>query len=128
MASSMSYEEASRVSGELFGNLFARNSDEDGYQYALKSLLSGEKSPRLLVREFMTSEEFRELHFMNQSPNEIARRILLKLKSSKRIDPEKVKQTAIRILEGDWRAVMTDAVDSDEYKSSYGEFNVPLWA
>ncbi len=127
MPESLSFNDANRVAGELFGNLLARDSDKEGFDYALKVLLSGEKSPRNLVRDFVISDEFRELHLMNQTPNEFARRLLTRFLGVKRLDPQRIKEVAVRILEGDWRQLMIETIDGPEYYNSHGEKNVPLW-
>ncbi len=123
----MSFEDAHRIAGELFGSLFARASDKEGFDYALKALLSGEKSPRTLVGEFVKSEEFRERFLMNQTPNEFARRILARFYGLKRVDLQRVKELAVKVLEEDWRDFMSEVVDSPEYYSVHGDFTVPLW-
>jgi hypothetical protein len=74
MSSALAYDAAYRVTGDLFGNLFRRDGDAAGHRHALTR---GAKSPRMLVKEFCTSEEFRELHLMNESPNELARKVIL---------------------------------------------------
>jgi hypothetical protein len=122
-----SFNDATRIAGELFGNLFGRDSDEPGFDYALKTLLSGRNTARTLVREFVTSEEFRELHLMNQTPNEFARRALLRLLGNKRPEPVRVKEVATSILEGDWRKVVAGMIDSPDYYAIYGDYGVPVW-
>ncbi len=123
----LSYEEASKISGELFGNLFSRASDKEGFDYALKRILSGAATPRSLVKEFCSSEEFRELHIMNQTPNEFAKRALITLCGEKKPDPKDIKSLALQILEGDWRVVLKNLIDGEKYKSIYGEYVVPRW-
>lgn len=127
MPSSLSYDDAVRIAGELYGNLLGRNSDKGGFTYTLERLLSGEKSPRDLVKEFSCSEEFRELHLMNQTPNEFARRASLRFLGLKRPEPDKIKEIATRLLLDNWRRVVSDLVDSDEYASIHGNLGVPLW-
>src|ERR1700727_52610 len=95
------YQEASARAGEMYGNLLARNSDPAGFQHVVGVLVTGESSIRDVVRECCRSEEFREKHVMNQSPNELARRILIQL-GKQRPAPERVKQMAVDLLERDW--------------------------
>jgi hypothetical protein len=127
MSSALPYDVAYRVAGELFGNLFRRNGDPAGHRYALEALTTGTKSPRMLVKEFCTSEEFRELHLMNETPNELARKVILRLLGEKRSDPKKAKHIATRMLQDDWRVVMKDLIDSPEYSAAYGDLNIPSW-
>jgi hypothetical protein len=122
------YEEACIVAGELYGNLLARDSDEAGYRYNLNQLLTGEESVRDIVIRFCASEEFREKYVMNQTPNELARRLALRLAMNKRPSPEEIKALAIALLERDWRAVVTEVIRSNGYTAAFGEDRVPVWA
>lgn len=128
MAKTWPYDEACIVAGELYGSLFARNSDEDGYAYNLGQLLHGYESVRDIVIRFCTSEEFREKFVINQSPNELARRLLLRFAMIKRPSPEQIKALAIALLERDWRDVVAEVIMSDGYSEAYGDDRVPLWA
>jgi hypothetical protein len=123
----LTYDAAGQIAGELFGNLLGRNSDQAGYAYAVDGLISGQKSPRMLVKEFCTSEEFRERHMMNQTPNEFARQAQLRLLGQKRLDPDLTKRIATRLLEEDWRCVVGDLIDCAEYGAAHGN-KIPLWA
>src|SRR5579875_2853196 len=100
------YEEASKVAGDLYGNLLQRDSDPDGFAHALEGLTSGALTTRRLVQAICTSEEFREKHVMNQTPNELARLILTCLLHEQRPAPAHIKATAMRLVEEDWRAVI----------------------
>lgn len=127
MAHHLNFEIASRLAGDLFGNLLGRNSDQAGYAYAINCLISGQKPPRMLVKEFCTSEEFRERHMMNQTPNEFARQAQLRFLGKTRLEPEMTKRIATRLLENDWRFVLRELIDSDEYGIAHGD-KIPLWA
>ena len=81
------YDECIRLAGELYGRLLARDSDKEGYDYILEQLSSGQKTLSALVREMATSDEFRERHVMNQSPNELARRLIVNFMGFTRPDP-----------------------------------------
>jgi len=128
MAKTWPYDEACIIAGELYGSLFARNSDEGGYSYNLNQLLQGNESVRDIVVRFCSSEEFREKFVMNQSPNELARRLLLRFAMIKRPSPEQIKDLAIALMERDWREVVTEVIMSDGYGEAYGDDVVPLWA
>jgi hypothetical protein len=122
------YDEACIVAGELYGNLLARNSDEAGYKFNVNQLVRGHESVRTIVLRFCTSEEFREKYVMNQTPNELARRFLLRFAMNKRPSPEEIKALAIALLERDWRRVIEDIIMGDGYADAYGDDRVPLWA
>ncbi len=108
--------------------MLARNSDEDGYDYNVSQLLHGYETVRDIVIRFCASEEFREKFVMNQSPNELARRLLLRFAMIKRPSPEQIKALAIALLERDWRDVVEEVIMSDGYSEAYGDDRVPLWA
>jgi hypothetical protein len=122
------YDEACIITGELYGNLFARNSDEPGYKYNLNQLLQGAESVRDIVIRFCASEEFCEKYVMNQTPNELARRLLLRFAMNRRPSPEEIKALAICLIERDWRSVVEEVIRSDRYTEAYGDDRVPLWA
>jgi len=50
---------------------------------------------REIVRRFCTSEEFREKYIMNQTPNELAKRLLSRLGRDRRPDPQTIKVLAV---------------------------------
>ncbi len=122
------YEQACIVAGELYGNLLARNSDEAGYKFNVNQLVRGYETVRGIVVRFCASEEFREKYVMNQTPNELARRLLLRFAMNKRPSPEEIKLVAIALLERDWRRVIEEIIMGDGYAEAYGEDRVPLWA
>jgi hypothetical protein len=123
-----SYDEACAVTGELYGNIFARDSDEAGYRYNLDQLLKGVESVRDIVIRFCASDEFREKYVMNQTPNELARRLALRFGMNKRPSPEEIKALAVALMERDWRTVVEDVIRSDGYSAVYGDDRVPVWA
>jgi len=128
MAKAWPYEDACVIAGELYGNLLARNSDEAGYRYNVNQLVRGYETVRDIVVRFCASEEFREKYVMNQTPNELARRLLLRLTMNKRPSPDEIKVLAVAILERDWRRVIEDVIMSESYTEAYGDDRVPLWA
>jgi hypothetical protein len=128
MAKAWSFDEACTIAGELYGNVLARNSDDAGYKHTVNQLNSGNESVREIVRRFCTSEEFREKYIMNQTPNELAKRLLSRLGRDRRPDPQAIKVLAVSLVERDWRQVVEEIVNSPAYKQAYGEDGVPLWA
>lgn len=127
MSAALAFDIAYRIAGELYGNLLLRNSDPAGHRYAVEALTTGTKSPQMLVKEFCTSDEFRELHLMNETPNEFARKVILRLLGIKRPDPGKAKEIAVRLLQEDWRAMINDLVDSPEYRAAHSGLEIPSW-
>lgn len=124
----LSYDEASRIAGDLYGRLLQRDSDPDGFAHALDGLTNGTLTARHLVQAICISEEFREKHVMNQTPNELARLILTCLLHERRPAPARIKTLAVRLVEQDWRAVIAEAIACDAYARAYGEDGVPRWA
>jgi hypothetical protein len=122
------YDEACRVAGELYGNIFGRDSDEIGYKFTINQLTSGYESLQEIVRRFCTSDEFREKYVMNQTPNELARRLLLRFSRRKRATPETIKALAVDLLERDWRVVIEQMINDDDYLEIYGTDRIPIWA
>ncbi len=121
------YDEACRVVGELYGNILGRDSDPDGYQYAVEQLSRGYESVRDIARRFCTSEEFREKYVMNQTPNELARRLLIRLGRHRRAEPDAIKALAVALLERDWREVISEMIDSPAFFEAFGDDHPPLW-
>lgn len=121
------YKEACGLVGDLYGNILGRDSDEEGYKYNVEQLSRGYESVRDIVCRFCTSEEFREKSVMNQTPNELAKRILLRLSKDRRASPETVKKLAIALLERDWREVMTEFIQSEVYSQAFGDDRPPVW-
>ena len=128
MSKVWSFNEACHLAGELYGNILARNSDQAGFSYTVDQLHSGRESVRDVVRRFFTSEEFREKFVMNQTPNELAQKLLSQLCRKKRLSPQEIKSAAVSLIEQDWRDVVGEIVDSTAYREAYGEDRVPLWA
>ena len=128
MSKAWSFNEACHLAGELYGNILARNSDQAGFNYTVDQLHSGRESVRDVVRRFFTSEEFREKFVMNQTPNELAQKLLSQLCRKKRLSPQEIKSAAVSLIEQDWRDVVGEIVDSTAYREAYGEDRVPLWA
>jgi hypothetical protein len=128
MAKVWDYDEACIICGRLYGDLLARDADEAGFKYAVDRLSSGIASVRDLVEEICVSDEFREKFLMNQTPNEFARRLLLKLSREPRADPKRVKAMAVALLEDDWRKIVTGVIRGPRYTAAFGDDDVPLWA
>lgn len=103
----------------------ARDADRDGFAYVVERLTTGAVSVRDIVKEFCTSEEFQEKFIMNDTPNELARRLFLRFGKEHRPDPRQVKQLALQFLTLNWRAAMSAFIMSEAYK--YGDDQVPLW-
>ena len=128
MARRWSFEEACTVAGDIYGNILARNSDDAGFKYTVARLNSGSETVREIVKRFCTSEEFREKYVMNQAPNELAKKLLLRFVKNKRPDPATIKIVAVALVERDWRQVVEEMIESQAYGEAYGEDQVPLWA
>jgi hypothetical protein len=122
------YESACKSAGLLYGNLLQRDSDGDGYAYAVGVMADNDCTVRTLVREICLSEEFREKHVMNQTSNELARRLMINLLGDRRPDVRRVKLLAVQLLERDWRLVVAELIDSDLYTTAFGDDTVPVWA
>lgn len=120
-----SFSLASEISGQLYGKLLLRNSDRGGYEWCIEQLTTGSLTVRELVKHFCTSEEFREINLMNQTPNEFARILCKRFWGRQTEDQKEVKRLAVMILESDWRTVINYVIDSDKYKSIYGDDKVP---
>jgi hypothetical protein len=122
------YEFACKNAGLLYGNLLQRDSDNAGFTYAVELMADQDCKVRSLVREICLSEEFREKHVMNQTSNELARRLMINLLGDRRPDARRVKLLAVQLLERDWRAVVGELIDSDLYGTAFGDDTVPVWA
>ncbi len=113
--------------GQIYGNILARNADADGYAYCVDLLTNGTQSVRDIVKTFATSEEFRELYVMNQTPNELAQRLLSRFSRSRKPTPPAIKELAVMLTEKDWREVVGGMIESTGYAQVHGDDKVPLW-
>ncbi len=124
----INYELASKVAGQLYGNLLQRESDNEGYAHAVGCLSEGSGTVRGLVRQICISEEFREKHVMNQTSNELARRLIINLLGDRRPDARRVKMLSVQLLERDWRQVVAEIIESELYTTAHGDDLVPVWS
>jgi hypothetical protein len=125
MAKKLTYNMACKVAGQLYGSILQRNSDPEGFGWCVENLAAGTLSVRDIVRELCKSEEFREKFLMNDSPNEIARKLRKKLLGELNPSAEDIKETAVLLLEYDWRDVIDHLIDSYEYEQKHGNDVVP---
>ncbi len=121
------FDDACAACGRLYGDLLGRDADVEGFRYAVDRLVSGQATPRDLVAEICTSEEFREKFLMNETANEFARRLILRLAREPWADPGQVKRLAVALLEGDWRVVIRGVIASDRYAATHGDDGIPIW-
>jgi hypothetical protein len=125
MAKKLTYNMACKVAGQLYGSILQRNSDPEGFGWCVENLAAGTLSVRDIVRELCKSEEFREKFLMNDSPNEIARKLRKKLLGELNPSAEDIKETAVLLLEYDWRDAIDHLIDSYEYEQKHGNDVVP---
>jgi hypothetical protein len=125
MAKKLTYNMACKVAGQLYGSILQRNSDPEGFDWCVENLAAGTLSVRDIVRELCKSEEFREKFLMNDSPNEIARKLRKKLLGELNPSAEDIKETAVLLLEYDWRDAIDHLIDSYEYEQKHGNDVVP---
>ena len=122
------YEFACKIAGQLYGNLLQRESDRDGFEHAVNCITTGTATVRTLVRAICVSDEFREKHVMNQTSNELARRLMINMLGDRRPDARRVKLLALQLLERDWRQVVAEVIDNELYTTAYGDDLVPIWS
>jgi hypothetical protein len=125
MAKKLSFNQACKVAGQIYGSILQRNSDQEGFDWCVENLTNGTLSARDIVREFLKSDEYREKFIMNDTPNEVARKIRKKLLGEPNPSPEDIKETAVMFLEYDWRDAIDHLIDSYEYDEKYGDDGVP---
>lgn len=126
MSKKYTFDNATRIAGVLYGNILGRAADKAGFDSIVEELNSGSKSVRSIVQMLMTSDEFREIFLMNNTPNEIAKQLRLYLYKELRPKPEAIKETAIALLEDDWRNVIRNMIASEAYAKAFGEEKIPL--
>jgi len=122
------YEFACKTAGQLYGNLLQRESDRDGYDHAVACITDATTTVRALVRAICVSEEFREKHVMNQTSNELARRLMINMFGDRRPDARRVKLLSLQLLERDWREVVAEVIDNELYTTAFGDDLVPFWS
>jgi phycocyanin-associated rod linker protein len=125
MAKKMAFNQACKVAGQLYGSILQRNADEEGFNWSVDNLTNGNLSVREMVKELCKSEEFREKFMMNETPNELAKKLRKRLLGESNPQPDDVKETAVSFLENDWRYVIDDLVESHQYGAKFGEDGVP---
>lgn len=127
MANHWDFNTASEIVGHLYGDLLGRSADPTGFTYGVDQLTGGHAELPDLVTEFCTSEEFREKWVMNQTPNELARRLLMRFYNIPFPNGQEVKELAVQIAEGDWRDAVRSCIQSERYRATYGQNRIPLW-
>jgi hypothetical protein len=65
---------------------------------------------------------------MNQTSNELARRLIINLLSDRRPDARRVKILSVQLLERDWRQVVAEIIESELYTTAHGDDLVPVWS
>lgn len=122
---SIDFNEAVRIAGDLYGNLLGREADKAGFDSIVDALNSGSKTPKDCVLEMLQSEEFREVFLMNNTPNEAAKVLRTSLLKELRPTPSNIKEMAIKLLEADWRNVISEVLEDPKYKKAFGDFKIP---
>lgn len=125
MAKKLTFNQATRIAGQLYGSILQRNSDQEGFEWCVDNLTNGTLTVREIIKELCKSEEYREKFLMNDTPNEIARKFRKKFFGEANPAPEDVKDTAVLILEMDWRDAIDQLLDSPEYDAKYGDDGIP---
>lgn len=125
MAKKMTFNQASKIAGQLYGSLLMRDSDPEGFDWCVDNLSNGDMSVREIIKEICKSEEYREKLLMNDTPNEIARKWRKKFLGESTPNKEAIKRTAIALLENDWRDAVDELFDSDEYIAKHGDDGLP---
>jgi hypothetical protein len=121
-----SFNQAANLAGVLYGNLLGRVADKEGYDSLVDELSNGHSSVRDIVLRMLTSDEFAEKFVLNNTPNELAKRLRMALLKELRPKPNDIKENAIELLEMDWRDVVASLIDSQAYEKAFGEDGVPL--
>jgi hypothetical protein len=120
------FDQAAEKAGLLFGNLMGRVADKVGYDFIVDQLNTGQSSVKDIVTMMLTSDEFRENFIMNNTPNELSKVLRMALLKELRPKPAAIKESAIALLENDWRNVIIDMVNSEAYGKAFGEEKIPV--
>ncbi|MDV6344904.1 DUF4214 domain-containing protein [Nitrosomonas sp. Is37] len=120
------FDQAAEKAGQLYGNLLGRVADKSGYDFVVSQLNTGESSIKNIVINMLTSDEFREKFVINNTPNELAKLLHIVLLKELRPRPEAIKNTAINLLEDDWRRVIINMIQSEAYSKAFGEEKIPV--
>lgn len=121
-----SFEQAAEMAGLLFGNLLGRVADKVGYDFIVDQLNTGQSSVKDIVIMMLTSDEFRENFIMNNTPNELSKVLRMALLKELRPKPASIKESAIALLEDDWRKVVAGMVNSEAYGKAFGKEKIPV--
>lgn len=126
MKKKYSFDQAAEKAGLLYGSLLGRIADKAGYDFIVDQLNTGKVSVKNIVTTMLTSDEFREKFIMNNTPNETARALRIALLKELRPRADIIKDTAITLLENDWRKVVTNMINSEAYAKAFGEEKIPV--
>jgi Domain of unknown function (DUF4214) len=123
----MDNKTADTITGLLYGNLLQRNADREGYSYYYEMLVSSKITLQQAIIEFLCSEEFYEHFIVNQTPNELARHLLISFFGPRAVKTEEPKKVALALIRRGVPSVVQDLISEVRFRDQHGEFGVPRY-
>lgn len=124
MAKRHTYNEAARLSGELYGRILDRNADKGGYEYVLESLHHGKTTVRQHVIEMVASEEF-ITNFVRGRDNRTVVSLLHKILLARVPTNQQLPREVLVLSRVGLRTYAEGLTQSDEYRRAWGDDRVP---
>ena len=85
--------------GQLYGRLFGRDADHEGYTYWVTAISEGNITPLAAFEDFLCSEEFAEKRLVNDTPNQISRKLLRLTLGERAATKVMIKEIALSFCE-----------------------------
>lgn len=124
MTAQYSYEESARLAGEIFGKIFDRAADHEGYQYVLDCIQSGRKSIRQLIIDFVSSDEFIERFLAGRPPLQTAK-LVSRLLLGRPLPEQDAMAARNWLIRSGLREFARRTVSTAEYMRKVGPDRVP---
>jgi hypothetical protein len=102
----LSPDQANRLVGLVHGHRLERDAGPEGCNHYFSEILGGEMKIADTFCGFSTGEEFIENVLLNDTPNEIARKLVSSLLGERFATPEHVREHALRLVHSGLPAVI----------------------
>jgi len=126
----MDYNLAARLAGRLFGDILYRDADKAGFAHYLDALSTDQLSLDDAIREFYTSDEFVREFVLNETPNELARKLICTFLDT--ADPsvrsaESISAVLNQLVHSGLDSVIRSLIQDPRFRDHYGFSTVPRY-
>jgi hypothetical protein len=119
---------AAHLSGILYGNILHRDADQEGYEFYVRSLQTGTLGVEDAVRRMFLSEEFYQKFVVNQTPNELARNLLVSFFGPHLVRPADITVVLSKLVNDGLPAVLDDLLDDPRMQDFHGQHPIPRYS